>query len=198
MVQLSERLEKQLAFLLEIDQMKQIYRQNLILDGSRRENDAEHSWHIALMALVLQEYAAEPVDVSKVLAMVLIHDLVEIDAGDTFCYDPEAGLDKQEREEQAARRIFGLLPPEQGRELHDLWLEFEEGLSAEAKFAAVLDRFQPFLNNYHTEGGTWQMHNVQSEQVRKRMGLAAANAPVLGDCIEQLLEDAIEQGILKR
>lgn len=198
MEQLRDRLEQQIAFLLEIDQLKQIYRQNLILDGSRRENDAEHSWHLALMAMILQEYTEQPVDLSKVLSMVLIHDLVEIDAGDTFCYDGEAGLDKKEREEKAAQRIFNLLPREQGRELKGLWLEFEQGESPEAKFAAVLDRLQPFLHNYHTEGGTWRIHDVASDKVRKRMAPISTNAPVLGEYVEQLLEDAINQGILKK
>lgn len=194
----AERLNQQIAFILEIDRLKQIYRQNLIVDGSRRENDAEHSWHLAMMALILQEYAAEPVDLPRVLQMVLLHDVVEIDAGDTFCYDLQAGLDKREREQKAAERIFGLLPPDQGVELKNLWLEFEEGETAEAKFAAVLDRLQPLLNNYHTQGGTWRIHDVGSVQVRKRMEPIGANAPILGDYVEKLLEDAIAQGILRK
>lgn len=162
MEQVAKRLTQQISFILEIDQLKQIYRQNLILDGSRRENDAEHSWHLAMMAVVLQEYASEPVDLSRVLQMVLLHDIVEIDAGDTFCYDVQAGLDKHEREQKAAKRIFGLLPSDQGEELKNLWLEFEAGESPEARFAAVLDRLQPFLNNYHTEGGTWRIQDRKS------------------------------------
>lgn len=198
MEQVAKRLTQQISFILEIDQLKQIYRQNLILDGSRRENDAEHSWHLAMMAVVLQEYASEPVDLSRVLQMVLLHDIVEIDAGDTFCYDVQAGLDKHEREQKAAKRIFGLLPSDQGEELKNLWLEFEAGESPEARFAAVLDRLQPFLNNYHTEGGTWRIHDVGSEQVQKRMEPIGTNAPVLGAYVEKLLEEAIAQGILRK
>ncbi|NMA62280.1 MAG: HD domain-containing protein [Firmicutes bacterium] len=198
MEQVAKRLTQQISFILEIDQLKQIYRQNLILDGSRRENDAEHSWHLAMMAVVLQEYASEPVDLSRVLQMVLLHDIVEIDAGDTFCYDVQAGLDKHEREQKAAKRIFGLLPSDQGEELKNLWLEFEAGESPEARFAAVLDRLQPFLNNYHTEGGTWRIHGVGSEQVQKRMEPIGINAPALGAYVEKLLEEAIAQGILRK
>lgn len=198
MEQVAKRLAQQISFILEIDQLKQIYRQNLILDGSRRENDAEHSWHLAMMAVVLQEYASEPVDLSRVLQMVLLHDIVEIDAGDTFCYDVQAGLDKHEREQKAAKRIFGLLPSDQGEELKNLWLEFEAGESPEARFAAVLDRLQPFLNNYHTEGGTWRIHGVGSEQVQKRMEPIGINAPALGAYVEKLLEEAIAQGILRK
>ncbi len=198
MEQVAERLQQQISFILEIDRLKQIYRQNLILDGSRRENDAEHSWHLAMMAMILQEYAAEPVELTRVLQMVLLHDVVEIDAGDTFCYDPQAGLDKHEREQRAAERLFRLLPPDQGLELKNLWLEFEAGETPEAKFAVVLDRLQPLLNNYHTQGGTWRMHDVASTQVRKRMAPIGANAPILGDYVENILEDAIARGILKK
>ncbi len=192
------RLEKQIQFVMEIDKLKHIYRQNLVADGSRRENDVEHSWHLAVMALLLQEYTVEPVDVLKVMKMVLLHDLVEIDAGDTFAYDPEAGLDKEEREQRAADRLYSLLPDDQGRELRALWEEFEAGESPEAKFAACLDRMQPLLNNYHTEGGTWRIHDVSSAQVRKRMEPVGESAPVLGEFVEKLIESAIKQGILRK
>ena len=191
-----ERLKQQLDFVMEIDKLKHIYRQNLVADGSRRENDVEHSWHLAVMAVLLQEYSAEPVDLLKVIKMVLLHDLVEIDAGDTFCYDPEAGLDKEERELKAAERLYGLLPPDQGGELRALWDEFEAGKSPEARFAICLDRLQPFLNNYHTEGGTWRRHNVVSSQVRKRMAPVGECSPELGELVESLIEDAIAQGLL--
>ncbi|MCK9525760.1 MAG: HD domain-containing protein, partial [Limnochordia bacterium] len=137
------RLEQQFKFVMEIDQLKHIYRQNLVADGSRRENDVEHSWHLAVMAILLQEYTAEQVDVAKVMKMVLLHDLVEIDAGDTFAYDPEAGLDKGEREKAAADRLYALLPADQQGELRQLWEEFETGESPEAKFAACLDCLHP-------------------------------------------------------
>lgn len=194
---IGERLQLQLDFILEIDKLKDIYRQNLILDGSRRENDAEHSWHIAVMAIILREYANEPVDLEKVLKMLLLHDLVEIDAGDTFCYDEEEARDKQVREAQAAKRLYGLLPKEQGEELRALWQEFEAQKTAEARFAVCLDRVQPFLHNYHIRGGTWQTHPVRSEQVRKRMGKVQEICPELGEYVNMLIEDAIEQGFLR-
>lgn len=191
-----QRLQQQIEFVLEIDKLKQIYRQNLLVDGSRRENDAEHSWHLAVMALVMEEYAAKPVDLRKVLKMVILHDLVEIDAGDTFCYDLQAGEDQKEREQKAAERIFGLLPSPQGEELKGLWVEFELRKTPEAKFAACLDRLQPFLHNYHTNGGTWRLHSVTSVQVRKRMAPVGEFSPVLGAYVESLLQDAVELGIL--
>lgn len=192
----NERLQQQLDFVLEIDKLKQVYRQNSLLDGSRRENDAEHSWHIAVMAIVLREYASEPVDLEKVLKMLLVHDVVEIDAGDTFCYDEQAGLDKRAREMKAAARLYSLLPKELGEELEGLWLEFEEQKTAEARFAACLDRFQPFLHNYHLGGGTWRSHPVTSEQVRKRMGQVGTICPQLGEYVQQLLKNAVEKGFL--
>lgn len=193
-----ERLRQQINFVMEIDKLKHIYRQNLVADGSRRENDVEHSWHLAVMALLLQEYTVEPVDITKVMKMVLLHDLVEIDAGDTFCYDSQAGLDKREREEAAADRLYGLLPPDQEEELRALWEEFEARETPEAKFAACLDRLQPLLINYHTNGGTWRIHDVSSTQVRKRMEPVGESSPTLAAYMEALVEDAIAQGILRR
>ncbi|NLJ74310.1 MAG: HD domain-containing protein [Firmicutes bacterium] len=193
----TERLQQQIQFIIEIDKLKQIYRQNLLIDGSRRENDVEHSWHLAVMAMVLQEYSAEPVDLTKVLKMVLLHDLVEIDAGDTFCYDPEANLDKAQREEAAADRIYGLLPADQRDEYRALWEEFEEGRTAEAKFAACLDRLQPLIHNYKTNGGTWMMHQVTSEQVKKRMEPVKEASSILGKYVQWIIEDSIAQGTLK-
>jgi len=195
---MQRRLEQQINFVMEIDKLKHIYRQNLVADGSRRENDVEHSWHLAVMAMILQEYSAQPVDLTRVMKMVLLHDLVEIDAGDTFAYDPEAGLDKEEREKAAADRLYGLLPPDQAVELRELWNEFEAGETAEAKFATCLDRMQPLLNNYHTQGGTWQTHSVSSEKVRKRMEPIGESSPVLGEYVESIIEDSILQGILKK
>lgn len=193
-----KRLEQQINFVMEIDKLKHIYRQNLVADGSRRENDVEHSWHLAVMAVILKEYSAQTVDLSRVMKMVLLHDLVEIDAGDTFAYDAEAGLDKEEREKAAADRLYRLLPPDQEEELRALWDEFEARESPEAKFATCLDRMQPLLNNYHTQGGTWLTHDVSSEKVRKRMEPIGEISPTLGEYVESLIEDAIFQGILKK
>lgn len=193
----TKRFEQQIQFVMEIDKLKQIYRQNLLMDGSRRENDVEHSWHIAVMAMILQEYSAEPVDLTKVLKMVLLHDLVEIDAGDTFCYDPEANLDKSQREEAAADRIYGLLPLDQRDEYRALWEEFEDGRTPEAKFAICLDRLQPLIHNYKTNGGTWRMHEVTSQQVKKRMEPVKEASPLLKEYVQWIIEDSIAQGILK-
>lgn len=192
-----ERLKQQIEFVMEIDKLKHVYRQNLVADGSRRENDVEHSWHLAVMAVLLEEYTPQPVDVAKVMKMVLLHDLVEIDAGDTFAYDAEASVGKEEREQAAADRLYGLLPPDQAEELRALWDEFEARESLEAKFATCLDRMQPLLNNYHTEGGTWQTHDVDSTAVRKRMEPVGEGAPKLGELVDTLIGDAMAQGILK-
>ena len=148
---MTDRLQQQIAFLLEVDKLKQIFRQTYLLDETRKENDAEHSWHFAMFALILAEYAPEPVDILKVIKMALVHDLVEIDAGDTFLYDEAGNADKAEREAKAADRIFALLPEEQGGELRTLWEEFEEKKTPEAKFAGAMDRFQPFLHNCNTQ-----------------------------------------------
>jgi putative hydrolase of HD superfamily len=197
MEHLPERLAQQIEFLLEIDKLKNIYRQNLVADGSRRENDAEHSWHLAVMAVLLAEYMPEPVDLLKVVKMVLLHDLVEIDAGDAFCYDPAAGEGKEERERSAAERLYNLLPRDQGQELRALWEEFEARSTPEARFAACLDRLQPFLLNYVTEGGTWRMHNVPAEQVRRRLAPVGEISPALGQVVEGFLQKAIEAGFLR-
>lgn len=197
MEQLQKRLAQQIGFIMEIDKLKHIYRQNLVADRSRRENDTEHSWHLAVMAVLLQEYLPEPVDLLKVVKMVLLHDLVEIDAGDAFCYDPAAGVGKEEREEAAAERLYGLLPPDQAEELKGLWEEFEARETAEAKFAACLDRLQPFLLNYFAEGGTWRIHSVPSQKVRERMAPVGEISPVLEELVAQTIQKAIDQGYLK-
>lgn len=143
------RLRRQLDFILEIDKAKAVLRRSRLLDGSRRENDAEHAWHLAVMALVLAEYANEPIDLSRVVKMLLVHDIVEIDAGDTFIYDDSDPAAKAERERQAAHRIFGLLPADQQQELLALWEEFEARRTADARFAAALDRLQPQIGRAH-------------------------------------------------
>ena len=160
-----ERLEKQIRFIVEIDKVKNIFRQTYLADARRKENDAEHSWHIALMAYLLQEYAEKPVDVSKVMLMVLIHDLVEIDAGDTYAYDDAGAETKRAREEAAADRIFGLLPEDQGKYFRELWEEFEAYESPEGKYAHLLDNFQPLLLNDASGGLSWQEHQVKKSQI---------------------------------
>ncbi|MGI0490393.1 HD domain-containing protein [Alkalinema pantanalense CENA528] len=196
MLPASPRLHQQLTFILEIDRLKQVLRQTLLTDGSRRENDAEHSWHLAMMAIVLQEYAAQPVDLLRVLKMLLIHDLVEIDAGDTFCYDEQLLTTKADREQQAADRLFGLLPIELQADLYPLWQEFEARETADAQFAAALDLLQPILHNYQTQGHSWQKNQVTADQVRRRAQSIGVGAPVLGDYVEVLLQAAIDQGYL--
>ena len=165
MLNINERLQKQISFVLELDKMKALYRQTYVLNEDRKENDAEHSWHLAVMAFLLAEYSNEPVDVLKVMKMVLIHDVVEIDAGDTYCYDEEGNRSKAEREEKAAQRLFGLLPEDQKKESYDLWREFEENSTAESRFANLLDHIQPLLLNFTKNGISWKEHGIFSDQV---------------------------------
>lgn len=190
------QLAQQLQFIVEIDKLKNILRQNLITDASRRENSAEHSWHLAMMAIVLAEYAPPEVDLLRVIKMLLVHDLVEIDAGDTFCYDAQGNEDKNLRELQAADRLFGLLPPEQAPEIRGIWDEFEAQQTPEAQFATVLDRLQPFLQNQQTQGGTWRMHNITPQQIKKRMAPIQAFAPRLWQVIEAGLQSSIQAGYI--
>lgn len=194
---MQNKLAQQIQFIIEIDKLKSILRQTLLTDESRRENSAEHSWHLAMMAIVLSEYAAaEDVDLLRVIKMLLIHDLVEIDAGDTFCYDVQANQNKAAREFQAANRLFGLLPESQGAELKSLWQEFEAQQTTEAQFAAALDRLQPLLHNQQTRGGTWRLHGITRNQVRQRMHPVKAGAPALWQLVEQVIEDAVTAGYL--
>ena len=192
----SARLLSQLDFVLEIDRLKGVLRQTLLTDGSRRENSAEHSWHIAVMALLLQEYAAEPIDPLRVATMLLIHDIVEIDAGDTFCYDTAGHADKAERETAAAERIFGLLPADQGATFRTYWEEFEARSSPDARFAAALDRMQPLLHNLQTEGAAWQRHGITVDQVLSRNAHMAEGAPALWAYTEAMIHDAVARGWL--
>ena len=185
--ELSERLAQQLAFVVEVDQLKNVLRRTRLMDGSRLENTAEHSWHLALMAVTLAEHAPEPVDLRRVLVMALIHDIVEIDAGDTFAFDQQGYLSKAAREQAAAARIFGLLPPEQAREYRQIWEEFETGLSAEARFAVALDRLEPLLCNHHNGGGTWREHGVPLDAILRRMAPIESGAPPLWPLVEQVL-----------
>jgi putative hydrolase of HD superfamily len=185
----TDRLSRQLDFIAELDKLKRILRQTLVIGGSRQENSAEHSWHLAVMAVLLSEHAREAVDVQRVVKMLLIHDVVEIDAGDTFCYDAAASIGKEERERRAAERLFGLLPEEQAKELRDLWEEFEARGTAEAQFANALDRLQGLLQNYHNNGGTWRLHQVSREQVLKRMEPIRDASPELWTYVLQVIEE---------
>lgn len=195
----SERLARQMAFIVEIDKMKQIYRQNYVIKGGeRRETDAEHSWHLAVMALLLAEHTDIPVDAVRSAKMVLLHDLVEIDAGDTYCYDQAGLLDKDEREQQAAKRIFGMLPDDQASEWIALWQEFEAGLTPEARFAAALDRFQPLLLHYHTQGKSWKEHGITSAKVVERNKKTKEISAGLAAWIAETIEQAVSKGYLPR
>ena len=183
------RLASQLAFLIEIDRLKGIIRQTSLCDGSRRENSAEHSWHLALMAVVMAEHAGADIDVARVVSMVLVHDLVEIDAGDTFAYDAAAHADKDERERLAADRIFGMLPSDQTAELRALWEEFEAGETAEARYANALDRLQPLLANHHSKGGSWRAHGISRAQVIKRMAPIERALPDVWPMVLEIVEE---------
>lgn len=211
----NERMKKQLEFLLTLDKLKNVYRQTYILcddlpQGSkefddnfkekkplpRRENDAEHSFSLAIAAAVLAEYSNEPVDVAKVMKMVLVHDAVEIYAGDTYCYDDEGAKTKEAREKAAAEKIFGTLPEEQAAEYRALWDEFERNDTPEARFSNAMDRIQPLLLNYSREGYSWKEHGVKSSQVRKRFDKVKDGSAELGKMVDDLLDKAIENGFL--
>lgn len=186
---MQERLRQQLTFLAEIDRLKTVLRRNTLSDGSRRENSAEHSWHISIMALVLAEHANERIDVFRVVQMLLIHDLVEIDAGDTFCYDEAAHEGKAEREEAAADRLFSLLPTDQAATFRGLWDEFEAGETPEAKFANALDRLQPVLLNYLRNGGTWTEYRISLEQIVQRNGRIEEGSATLWECAKTMIHE---------
>jgi putative hydrolases of HD superfamily len=192
----SARLAEQVAFALEADRLKSVVRQTPLLDSTRRETDGEHSWHVALIALVFREYADPEVDIARVIAMLLVHDLVEIDAGDTFIYDDSAVATQQRREAAAAARIFGLLPPDQRNELAALWEEFEAQRSPEARFAKAIDRFQPLLHNYFTRGGTWKNPGVTRARVIDRKRVIERGSPRLWAYAQELIDDAVAQGFL--
>ena len=186
-----DRLEKQLRFILELDRLKSVYRRTYLVDGTRHENSAEHSWHLALLALTLAEHANEPLDVSKVVKMVLIHDIVEIDAGDTYIYGVQG--DKVERERQAADRIFGLLPDDQAEDFRRLWTEFESARTPEARFANALDRFIPQLHNYHTQGRSWKEHGITPDRVLTRNVEISHGSVTLWEWTQTLIEQAARE-----
>jgi len=192
-----EPLDRQIGFLLEADRLKTVLRQSTLTDRSRRENSAEHSWHLALMALVLAEHAPPGTDLSRVIAMVVVHDLVEIDAGDLSVYAPEAEQARQRRAERAAAdRIFALLPPGQASALRALWDEFEERATVEARFARALDRLQPMLINMMTGGGTWRSPGVTADRALARVALVEDGSPSLGAYARDMIDRAVERGIL--
>ena len=193
---MNRRLDAQIRFILELDKAKQVLRQNTLVDASRQENDAEHMWHLAVIALVLREHAASEVDIARVVEMLLIHDVVEIDAGDTFAYDDVGQVDKEERETRAAKRIFGLLPEDQARWIWELWLEFEAKATPEARFAASVDRLQPLLLNASSGGQAWKRHGVTADRVRIRNAHIADGAPALWERAQEVIERAVEEGIL--
>ena len=193
-----ESLERQIGFVLEADRLKTVARQSRITDGSRHENSAEHSWHLALMALALAGHAPEGTDLARVMAMVVVHDLVEIDAGDLFVYADSAALARQEEAERAAAdRIFALLADLQAVEVRALWDEFEERRTPEARFARALDRLQPMLLNMRTGGGTWVAHGVTLEQVLAKVGLIEDGSASLGRYARAMIAAAVERGFLK-
>ena len=189
-------LDRQFAFIVEIDKLKAVLRQNSLVDRSRRENSAEHSWHVALMALVLAEHAAAPVDTGRVIELLLVHDLVEIDAGDTFAYDTQGAETQHQRETAAADRIFGLLPQDQGARLRARWDEFAASETPEARFAQAVDRLMPMVHNALTEGSAWQANQVVADQVRRRAESITRGAPSLGALANRLIEASVAAGHL--
>lgn len=189
-----DRLQKQMNFILEIDKLKKIERQTYISDNTRAENDTEHSWHLAMMAMLLSEYANEPVDKLRVMSMVLIHDIIEIDAGDTYAYDDAGNATKREREVAAAERIFNLLPQDQALWMRDLWEEFEAAQTPEARFALALDKIQPVMLNDATDGRAWVEHGVKEEQIIKRNVKTPEGSEALWQYAKGLIDENIAKG----
>ena len=192
----NERLDMQLKFTAEIDKMTSIYRRTLLISGERRENDAEHSWHIAVMALLFKEYCIEEPDVEHAIKMLVVHDLVEVYAGDTFAYDDKGNASKEEREKEAADKLFSQIPPEQGAEIRSLWEEFDSAETVDAKYAACLDRLQPFLHNTLTEGHSWREGHTQRAQVEKRMKIIKDFMPAVYEWVDKNLDRGVKNGWL--
>ena len=192
----NDRLNQQLNFVMELDKLKGILRQTLLTDCSRQETDGEHSWHVATMALVMAEYAPPGTDIARVVSMLLVHDVVEIDAGDTFIHDEQGAEDKEARELAAADRLYGLLPSNQGPAIRALWDEFEAKATPESRFADALDRIQPILSNFATEGRTWQLHKVTADKVEKLIARIELGAPALGAYAKELVAEAVRRGYL--
>jgi putative hydrolases of HD superfamily len=194
----TDRLLQQIEFIKEIDKIKYIQRRTKLINSDRHENDAEHSWHLAMMTIVLAEYSNTPIDVLKVLKMVLIHDIVEIDTGDVFLHDTTKNHDNTEEETIAAKRIFGILPPEQAAAFISIWEEFEEGQTNEAKFAKAMDRFEPLLQNASNKGGTWAEYNVGYQKVFDTAYKIKKGSETIWSYTEELLDRSVEEGILVR
>ena len=192
----SQRLKKDLEFIVELDKMKSIFRRTSVIGEDRQEDDAQHSWHISGMAMILSEYANENIDTCKVIKMLLTHDLVELYAGDTFCYDIVGNMDKRDREVKAADKLYGMLEEDKGKELRALWDEFEEQKTPESKFAASMDRLQPMLSNYNNNGGTWKKYNVAKEDIYKRISPVKEASNELWEFVEYMLEDAYNRGLI--
>lgn len=193
---MDQRLQKQIDFLVTIDQLKQVVRRNYLADASRPENTAEHSWHLGVMAMVLAEYANQPIDTARTVRMVLVHDIIEIEAGDTFAYDTEGYRDKAEREQKAARNLFGLLPDDQAGEMNALWEEFEAGETAEARFANALDRLLPLLQNYHSGGRSWKENHIRSDQVLQRNRPVREGSQTLYELAAEIIQEALQRKLL--
>ncbi len=193
-----ENLIRQITFIKEIDKLKYIQRKTKLFHSDRNENDAEHSWHLAMMAMVLAEHSNVPVDLLKVIKMVLIHDIVEIDAGDTFIYDTQKSHSNTDEERLAAQRIFGLLPKEQAEELLTVWEEFEAGVTHEAKFARTMDRLEPLLQNTSNNGGTWNEFGVTHDKVYAKKSIMKEGSATIWSFAEELINDSVEKGILKK
>ena len=191
-----ERFKKQLDFILEIDKEKEIYRQTHLTEYKRQENDAEHAWHMAIMIYLLKEYASEEFDVAKAMMMALTHDIVEIDAGDTYAYDNANLVTQKDREEKAADRIYGLLPDEQRDELRALFEEFEEGKTPEAKFARVMDNFQPLILNDSNNGKDWRVHGIKKSQVEKRQISSKMGSEAIWEYTKELIDNNVKKGNL--
>lgn len=194
---MEDRLKKQMDFIMEADKMKNIGRQTYISDGSRKENDAEHSWSLALMCMLLAEHANEEINLLRSMEMVLVHDLVEIDAGDTYAYDAAGNSTKKERELAAAQRIFNILPKDQAELLLGLWNEFEEGETAEARFANTLDKVQPLTLNHQTGGISWKEHDIRAQQVLDRNKRTADGSKALWEYCRKIIDENVENGNLK-
>ncbi|SEK97719.1 MULTISPECIES: HD domain-containing protein [Pseudobutyrivibrio] len=194
---MDDRLKKQLDFALEIDKEKNIFRQTHLSGHGRNENDAEHAWHMAIMAYLLREYSNEPVDIGKVMLMCLIHDIVEIDAGDTYAYDEENKKTQAAREEAAKNRIFGMLPEDQAKELMSLFEEFEAYETAEAKFARAMDNVQPLMLNNSNGGEDWRKHGVNATQVHGRQDKTALGSKKLFEVVDAIISDNVSRGNIK-
>ena len=198
MKSIKNRLQQQIQFIREIDNLKHVLRRTRLFNNSRFENDAEHSWHLAVMAIALSEYSNEPIDLNRVIKMVLVHDITEIDAGDTFLYDDIRDSSTVQKEAEGAKRIFGLLPKEQEDEFTRIWQEFEKGETPESKFAAAIDRLEPLLQNYFTQGYTWKKHRIHKAQVvNKNEPIISKGSSVLWEFALDLIEKAVSEGYLE-